>query len=135
MGLIRSVQVVSQTAADYGGSSFWFGTEFKAEPGTSTAYDFRIAENSKLFSGSFYVEGAAAGDVISFQVVDVDGVISAPGTVLSEYVDDLRVVDRERRKLESGQAADLVSGIYLRTIYESAGASAARVLLDWQVFR
>ena len=128
------IALVAPTEADYGGSSFWFGSDFTATAGATTTHDVRIDKTCLLFSGSFCAEGAATGDLISFSVVDVDGIAAPAGTVLSEYVDELRVVDGERRKLQSGQTAELLGGIYLRVTYASSGASDVRVLLDWQVF-
>ena len=68
-------------------------------------------------------------------MVDVDGVLAPAGTVLTQYVDNFYVVDGERRTLASGQAADIVAGLYLRVVYHSTGQQNVIINLDWQVFR
>jgi hypothetical protein len=135
VGLIRSVQVVSQTVADYGGSSFWFGSTFTAVAGVSTPHDVLVDQTCQLFSGSFHVASATQGDTIEFEVVDVDGVLAPAGTVLTQYVDSLYVVDGERRTLASGQAAEIAAGLYLRVVYHSTGENNVTINLDWQVFQ
>jgi hypothetical protein len=129
------IALVSPTEADYGGSSFWFGSSFTALAGASTQHDVRIDQACKLFSGSFHVAGATQGDTIEFEVVDVDGVLGAPGSVLTQYADNLYVIEGERRTLASGQAAELLAGTYLRVVYHSTGQQEATISLDWQVFR
>lgn len=125
----------SPTEANYGGSSRWEGTSFTATAGATTSHDYNIASDRKLFSGTFHVGPTAAyGDIISFSVVDVLGLVAPPGTVLSQYVTDMGVVADERRTLQSGQVADLEAGMVLRTTYTSTGASDVDLLLDWQFF-
>ena len=72
--------------------------------------------------------------MISFSVVDVNGILGPAGAVIREYVDDIYVVPDERRMLQSGQASDLVAGLFLRTTYVSTGATNVELLLDWQYF-
>jgi hypothetical protein len=136
------IALVAPTEADYGGSSFWFGSSFTAVAGVSTPHDVHIDQTCKLFSGSFqlfsgsfHVAGSTQGDTIEFEVVDVDGVLAPAGTVLTQYVDSMFVVDDERRTLASGQAANIVAGLYLRVVYHSTGQQNVTINLDWQVFR
>lgn len=125
----------SPTEANYGGPSMWVGARFTAVAGVTTNFDYAITSDMKLFSGTFRPGTTAAqGDRISFAIVDVDGVIAPPGTVMKEYVDGLYCVADERRCLQSGQSADIVAGLYLRTIYESVGAADVDILVDWQFF-
>jgi hypothetical protein len=129
------IALVSPTEADYGGSSFWFGSSFTAVAGVSTQHDVRINKACKLFSGSFYAAGSVQGDTIEFEIVDVEGVIAPAGTVLTQYVDNMFVVDRERRMLASGQGANVKAGLYLRVVYHSTGEQNVTINLDWQVFQ
>jgi hypothetical protein len=125
----------SPTEANYGGHSHWIGARFTAIAGATTPYDYELPVDLKLFSGTFWVNSdATIGDMISFAVVDVNGIVSPPGTVIREYVDDIYVVPDERRMLQSGQASDLAAGLFLRTTYASTGATNVEVLMDWQYF-
>jgi hypothetical protein len=65
----------------------------------------------------------------------VEGVIAPEGTVLTQYVDNMFVVDRERRMLASGQGANVKAGLYLRVVYHSTGEQNVTINLDWQVFQ
>jgi len=125
----------SPTEANYGGQSHWVGARFTALAGATTPFDYQLPVDLKLFSGTFWAAPEAViGDTISFSVVDVNGILGPAGTVLREYVDDIYVVPDERRILQSGQASDLVAGLFLRTTYVSTGTSDIDVLLDWQYF-
>ena len=125
----------SPTEANYGGRSHWVGARFTATAGATTPFDYELTVNLKLWSGTFWCNSdATIGDTISFSVVDVNGIVSPPGTVIREYVDDIYVVPDERRSLSSGQASDLVAGLFLRTTYVSTGATNVEILMDWQYF-
>lgn len=137
MGFVgRDVVRTSATDADYGGQSYWFGTKFTAASGVTTEHLVLISETVKLFSGSYWISATATiEDTIEFSIVDQDGVVSAPGTVLSEYVSDMHVVPQERRTLQSGQTAEIPAGAYLKINYTSTGADSVEVLADWQWFK
>lgn len=125
----------SPTEANYGGQSHWVGARFTAIAGATTPFDYELTVNLKLWSGTFWCNSdAAIGDMISFSVVDVNGILGPAGAVIREYVDDIYVVPDERRMLQSGQASDLVAGLFLRTTYVSTGATNVELLLDWQYF-
>jgi len=127
--------VFAPTFSAYEGSSLWVGEKFTAAAGVSTVFDYKLLNNANLFGGSVWCDSnAAIGDSMDFSVVDVDGIAAPPGTVLSTYIKSLYVVPQERRDLKSGKAAEIVAGLYLRTVYHSTGASDVVVLSDFLMF-
>lgn len=127
---------VQPTTPDYGGSSHWLGDHFTANASDDTERDFLIATAGALAGGTFWCDdNAVIGDTVTFQIVDVDGVLSPPGTVLKEYVTALRVVPGERRALASGQSAAVAAGLYVRTTYHATGQAPVEVLYDLLMFQ
>ncbi len=127
---------VSPTFASYEGQSLWKGEKFTAAPGVATNHDFKILIPGSLFGGSYWTDGnTTIGDYLEFCVIDIDGIVAPPGTVLAKYVETMYVVPNERRDLRSGQAAEIIAGLYLRSTYHSIGASPIEVLTDFLIFQ
>lgn len=123
--------------SDFGGTSKWSGAKFTADSGDTTTHDWKVPHDLSLYGGTFWADdNAKIGDHIHFQVVDVDDILGGgAGAVLSEYVEDVYVVPEERRTFHSGQAAEVVKDLYLRTTYHSVGNSDVAVLVDFLTFK
>jgi hypothetical protein len=92
--------------------------------GATSSIDMLISTAARLQGGYYWVQNCSLGDVVSLSVVDVDGVISPAGTVVSQYVTDMPVVPWDhQQELESPTAGLIPAGLYLRITYASVGAT------------
>lgn len=89
--------------------------------GTNT-FDLRLEQQVRLQGGLFWSHGALAGDTVTLQVIDKDGVVSAAGTVLATYVNAMPLAPFDYvGELEAPTAASIVAGLYLRVVVTHAG--------------
>jgi hypothetical protein len=105
-------------------------------PAGESFYDLRLNQAVKLQGGYYWIKGATLSDTVSLSVVDVDGVVSPPGTVLSEYVQNLPVAPWDhQQELASPTAADIPAGLYLRVTYDNHGTGfvALGITYRWYV--
>ena len=89
-----------------------------------------------MFPSHDRVEGAHAGDKMTFQVVDVDNVLGyGANTVITEYISSMPVPPwNHERNLESPTAALIPSGLYLRVVYQSAGGTGTLLGVTYKWF-
>lgn len=96
--------------------------------GTTQNVDWKIDQMSwvgvnkrSYFNGvQYYAKDAAVGDSLTFQVVDVDGILYPAGTVLEEFGKNYFVMPNHPVEIVLYKARLLV-GMYVRVIYKSVG--------------
>lgn len=104
------------------------GTHFATVTAGQTAnLDWQIEQlqwegtnKDSFFDGvEYYAKNGEIGDKIKFQVVDVDGLVSPPGTVIEEFGDVYAMPNSPTDIiLYKGK---LVPGLYARLVYVSTG--------------
>jgi hypothetical protein len=99
------------------------GIQFTATLNSSTPNDFLINYDSLLTGGGLYVMNQTWGDSITFQVVDVNGILPGvpAGTVLKQFLTDwcIRTDGQDQRMPSIVYPAKILPGLYLRAIYKS----------------
>lgn len=103
---------------------------FTATKNTTTNLDWAIPNVS--YSGDnkqCYMDGiqfkavnAVDGDKVSFQIVDVDGIVYSAGTVLDEFAKDWAVMPDSEETIRLYKAK-MVPGMYIRIVYVSTGTT------------
>jgi hypothetical protein len=114
------------------------GTRFTALGNQVTIYDFLITEDNLIDGAQLHCIGANLKDKITFQVVDKDNVLGTGlNKVLGQYVTDWHINPQitEQFNYVSEYPAKLLSGVYLRIIYTSAGASSVEVLTNFRLHK
>lgn len=104
---------------------------YTAPAGVNTNFDVPLTQDIWLSGGAYKVDGNAVwGDRLEFIIVDVDGIISPPGTVLSRYVDDEYLWQgATEREITTDGAAKIIAGLYLRVRYYSIGATPVKFIV------
>lgn len=104
--------------------------------GTSTNFDLKVTtDDHLLLGGELIVEGAAQGDYVRFQVVDVENVIGyGAGVMLDEFVRKRFVASEKYTAMISSRfPAKLKAGLYLRVIYTSVGSTDVFVAINYDI--
>jgi hypothetical protein len=113
------------------------GISGTASAGTTTNIDHALTDDSLLTGAQVLTDNAAFGDSITFQVVDVNGVVFPAGTVLGQFVTNwkLRSDSQEQISLQVPYPAKVYAGLYLRLIYTSTGASNVAVAINYSLHK
>lgn len=109
------------------------GVAGSANSGTSTTIDYKLTDDMLLTGSQVLTNGTAFGDSLSFQIIDIDGILTPAGTVLGQFVTNwqLRTDSQEQIKIEINYPAKIYSGLYLRLIYNSTGNSDVLVSINY----
>jgi hypothetical protein len=112
------------------------GALYTAPANVTTSFNFPIPEEIRLYGGHYWVQGATAGDKMSFQVVDIDNILGfGPETVVHEYITDMPVPPWDHEKdLESPTAALIPGGLYLRVVYVNATSDPVTLGVTYKWF-
>lgn len=129
------------SADDYGRSDMQInfqGFVFDIIPGATVAFDYKIIDDH-IFDGCdvSVVGPSVKGDYLMAQIVDVDGVVAPPGTILNTFSPKWHVVPALAKQLEmnSRYPAKIPHGLYIRISYASLGASDAYVVVNCKLHR
>lgn len=123
------VPLVTTSPASYGENdrTRFMGVLYECATGTTT-HDLTLTDSVKLMGGAYWVKGPHLGDRVTLQVVDVDGVLGPPDTVVSEYVTNLPVAPWDHIwEIQSPTAASIPSGLHLRVVYLNTGADPVQI--------
>lgn len=112
------------------------GQSYSATPSGTSTFDLQLSEPVRLNGGSYWVKDPNAGDVMTFQVVDVDNILgTGAGVVVTEYVTALPVPPWDHlQELRSPTAANIPAGLYLRVIYTSTGGTGTSLGVTYRWF-
>ncbi len=104
--------------------------------GTTVSIDTKVTDDS-LFRGiKLIAMNTTFGDTISVRVVDVDGVYSPPGTVLSSPVLNFNISTDQQLQADYESVAPfkILGGLYLRITYVSTGGLLSSVKIGADLF-
>jgi len=152
VGLSKSPQTAVQAHGVYTGTRQYIAlgnapTLYTAQPDAVNIWDTEITSDLvgpdglvEFFGGEYWTDGGVAlGDYVEFAVMDktdVLGYFAAYGLSvansdvleLAKYVRKRPLVSNEYGQIRPGQAAKLVPGLYLRTIFVAVATGAPRLL-------
>lgn len=105
--------------------------------GNSKDMDWKIpnlqwsgSNKQTYFDGvEYYAKDSELGDVVSFQVVDVDGITYPAGTVLEEFATDLQIIPDTKDVIRLYKAK-LIPGMYVRIKYTSTGSNDVKFICN-----
>jgi len=132
---------------EYGAKSLnsnFKGRMFTAAAGTDTTNDFEITDDCLVDGAVVFAKGAALGDKITFQIVDVNGVMPdglggtlPPGTIMGQYVTGwyLNPDSTFQGEFDSSYPAKIPAGLFLRTIYTSVGATDVTFIINYKLHK
>jgi hypothetical protein len=109
------------------------GVTGTATGGGTTHIDYKLTDDCLLAGGEFITKTSVFGDSITFQVVDVDGIVSPAGTVLNEFVTNFYLIEDQQKQFgfRAEYPAKIISGLYLRLIYNSTGLLNVKVAMNY----
>lgn len=109
------------------------GISGSAAAGINTNIDFKLNDDMLLTGAQVLTETSTFGDSLSFQIVDVDGIVSPAGTVLNQFVDNWQLMSdrQEQINLQVNYPAKIIAGLYLRLIYNSIGTNSINVAINY----
>lgn len=110
------------------------GVSGTATAGTTTDIDMVLAEARLLDGTELLLVNQAAGDSITFQVVDKDNVLGyGAGLVLDQFASSWFVVaDKQSQgQVRLPYSAEVPAGIYLRIKYTSTGGTNVTVQCNY----
>lgn len=104
---------------------------------TTTNIDYKLSDDVLITGAQVLTKENVFGDSISFQVVDVDGVLAPPGTVLNQFVNNwqLRSDSQEQINLSVNYPAKIYAGLYLRLVYHSTGGVDVPVAINYSLHK
>jgi len=114
------------------------GNLFSATAGTTTTNDMQITDDHLIDGATLVCIAATIGDKITMQVVDKDNVMGfGANTVLGQYVTDWYINPNESKQLDfqSMYPAKIYSGLYLRMLYTSVGATNVDVIVNYRLHK
>jgi len=107
------------------------GTGFKgtAIAGESSNIDFEVLENYFINGANVILENQAIGDSINFQVFDKNNILGyGNNVVLDQFAKDWYVsTESSQGEIIIPYPASLVTGLFVRLVYKSIGASDVKV--------
>lgn len=122
-------QIVSQTPYAFTSEHTRFvGHFYSCMPGL-TVHEELVTSGIRLQSGTYWAQGATAGDYVSFAIVDVDDILNlGPGVTVNEYVKCLPVAPwNHHTEIVSPAAGTVQAGLYLRITYMNTGATPVQL--------
>lgn len=105
------------------------GISGTATAGMTTNIDHKITEGRLIDGIKLLLKDHVFGDSVRFQVVDVDNMLGyGAGAVLDEFATDWYVSSNEDQDaINLPYSAELISGLYIRLIYNSTGTNNIKV--------
>ena len=112
------------------------GVKGTCPAGTTTSVDFLLTDDVLILGGMRITNGAAFGDFMNMQVVDVDGVFAPAGTVLDQFISNWYVSSGDSEgEIESVCPKKAPAGIYLRVIYTSTGPTDVGFAVNYLMYK
>lgn len=114
------------------------GDLFQAAAGQETTRDFLISDDSLIDGAIVHVLNSALGDKLKCQVVDKNNIFGyGANTVLGQYVTDWYINPSKTEQLDftCPYPAKIYSGLYLRVVYSSTGASPVDVIVNYKLHK
>lgn len=122
---------------DFNANSLTFngkGNTGTAAHGTATNIDMALTEDTVLTGGTLILKNHCFGDTVDQQVVDKDGIVAPPGTVLRQFITSWNVADDVQIQggiVAPGYPAKIISGLYLRLVYHSTCGTDVSVAINY----
>lgn len=122
---------------DFNANSLAFngkGITGTAAHGTATNIDTAVTEDTVLTGGNLVLKDQCFGDTVDQQVVDKDGIVAPPGTVLRQFITSWNVADDVQIQggiVAPGYPAKIISGLYLRLVYHSTCGTDVKVAINY----
>lgn len=91
--------------------------------GSIMTIDLKLTDDHFITGGVLRTLESAFGDTVTFQVIDIDGILAPQGTVLGQYTTNwyMRSDSQEQINENTPYPAKIYAGLYLRVIYTSIG--------------
>lgn len=107
------------------------------QPGQATNIDLKVvgAAGRTLNGGRLIAYDADKKDTVTFQVVDVEGILGyGPDVVLDQFM-TWGVFVGFPMELSLPYSVDIPEGLYIRCVYQSAGPNPAMVVINYDLHR
>lgn len=100
------------------------GTQKELSAGVISSLDHKVLNDCFITGARFKVRNAIFADTASFQVIDIDGIVSPAGTVLNQFITEWSMIEDRQTQIDfsSPYPAKILSGLYLRIVYKSYGS-------------
>jgi hypothetical protein len=103
------------------------GMQFMASSGTATSSYYKITSSTTLglsiVGGNLYTQNMTMGDTVGIKVVDVDGIMSPPGTPIVSYVTGWNVSPKGDQGINTPYAIYVPGGLYIDLTYNSVSTT------------
>lgn len=108
------------------------GVKATIQAGQTGDVDLKLADDVLITGLKFMTANATFGDTVDLQVVDVDGMVTTPNTVLNQFATGWVCSDdaqgsRDQVLIEVPYPSKIPAGLYLRLVYHSTGNSNVQV--------
>lgn len=102
------------------------GVSFTVNANSEASADLKITQAGDqglyINGGDLYTNGAKVGDYVKMQVVDVDGIMSPAGTIISEWITKWYADPKGGQSVLTPYAGKIPGGLYLRITYKNTNA-------------
>lgn len=98
-----------------------------------TNVDYTAPFDILITGAVLMVKNATFGDSITFQVVDVNGILTPPDTVLNQFVTNWYLVEDSQKQFEFqvNYPAKIYGNLVLRLIYNSVGEVSPSLAVNY----
>jgi predicted ThiF/HesA family dinucleotide-utilizing enzyme len=112
------------------------GVQASIPNGTTQNVDTNIADDSLFRGVKLIAMNTTFGDTVSVKIVDVDGVYSPAGTVLSSPVLNFNISTDQQLQADYESVAPfkILGGLYVRITYVSTGGLLSSVKIGADLF-
>lgn len=103
------------------------------QPGIISHLDYKVLNDCFITGAKFKAKNATFDDTASFQVIDIDGIVSPAGTVLNQFITGWSMVEDKQTQIDfsAPYPAKIIAGLYLRIVYKSAGHTPVFASADY----
>lgn len=110
-----------------------YGQSVACAASTTTQADVFLNDDFLLSGGSCIVKGAAHGDHIAMQVIDIDNVLGyGANTMLKSFITNWYVAEGSSSfLLEVPYPAKILGGLYIRITYTSTGLTPVNFAVNF----
>jgi len=131
--VITRISDFDSTLLNYRGT----GVRGTAAASTTTNIDYKLPEDRLALGAEVILKGHVFDDSMTFQVIDIDGVLAPAGTVLNQFIVDWNVVEDTQLQPEKliPYPAKIFSGLYIRLIYTSTGSNTVSVHINYDLHK
>lgn len=113
----------------------FYGVGLTATPTiqTTTNIDYVVPFDILITGAVLMVKNVTFGDNITFQVVDVNGILAPANTVLNQFVTNWYLVEDSEKQFEFqvNYPAKIYEGLILRVIYTSTGETPPELAVNY----